>query len=44
MTWARLAFRLLWSSIGFATFVYLGLSAVSWWLTAGGRVVGESAA
>ena len=42
MTWARLAFRLERSSIGFATLVCPGLSAVALWLAADMRSVLEA--
>ncbi len=42
MTWARLAFKLQPSSIGFAAFVCLGLSAAAFWLTADMRSVLEA--
>jgi hypothetical protein len=42
MTWARLAFRLQPSSIGFAAFVCLGLAAASLWLTSDMRSVLEA--
>ena len=42
MTWARLAFRLQPSSIGFAAFVCLGLAAVALWLAADMRSVLEA--
>ncbi len=42
MTWARLAFRLQPSSIGFAAFVCLGLAAFALWLAADMRSVLEA--
>lgn len=42
MTWARLAFRLQPSSIGFAAFVSLALAGVALWLTADMRSVLEA--
>lgn len=42
MTWARLAFKLQTSSIGFATFVCLGLAAAAMWLTFDMRSVLEA--
>lgn len=42
MTWARLAYRLQPSSIGFAAFVCLGLAAASLWLTSDMRSVLEA--
>jgi len=42
MTWARLAFKLQPSSIGFAAFVCLGLAAVALWLAADMRSVLEA--
>ena len=42
MTWARLAFRLQPSSMGFAAFVCLGLAAAALWLTSDMRSVLEA--